>query len=282
MSTSRIAPIPTVPLHDGGSIPLLGTGSPRPKGDEFAALLADALRSGYRLIDTAAQYANEASVGEGIRRSGVDRGELFVTTKIAGVDQGRGHTRHGLEQSLRKLGTDYVDLLLIHWPNPSRGLAVETWQEMLELQAEGAVRHVGVSNFVQDQLQELHDETGVWPVVDQIQLSPAVQRRELRAFLAEHDIVAEAWRPLGGTHDILAQLPVQRIAARLGRTTGQVVLRWHVQQGIVVIPSSSRLDRMLENADVFDFALTDEDMRDLAALDLGEQEAWDSHTHEEW
>lgn len=274
--------IPSVPLHDGGSIPQVGTGTLFAKGNELANLLAEAIQAGYRLLDSAAQYANEGSVGEAIRRSGVARDEIFLTTKVAGMDQGRGLTRRGLEESLRKLNTDYVDLLLIHWPNPSRGLAVETWNEMLELQAEGLVKHVGVSNFLAHQLEELHAETGVWPVVNQIQLSPALARTELRAWLAERKIVTEGWRPLGGKERPMDQIITAKIADRLGVDVSQVVLRWAVQQGAVVIPSSSNPKRWASNADLFGFELTDQDMVDLATLDLGEDAAWDANTHEEW
>ena len=274
--------IPDIPLHDGGRIPAVGTGTLFAKGNELADRLADAIRLGYRLLDSAAQYANEGSVGEAIRRSGVPRDEIFLTTKVAGMDQGQGRTRAGLRESLRKLNTDYVDLLLIHWPNPSRGLAVETWQEMLELQAEGLVKHVGVSNFVQHQLEELHTASGVWPVVDQIQLSPALARTELRAYLAERGIVTEGWRPLGGGENPMGQIVTGKIARRHGVDVSQVVLRWAVQQGAVVIPSSGNPKRWRSNADLFGFELTDADMTDLATLDLGEAAAWDSRTHEEW
>ncbi|WIY82119.1 aldo/keto reductase [Propionimicrobium sp. PCR01-08-3] len=274
--------IPTVPLLDGGSIPLVGTGTLFTKGNELANLLAECIKDGYRLLDTAAQYANEVAVGEAIRRSGVPRDEIFVTTKVAGVDQGRELTRHGLEDSLRKLNTDYVDMLLIHWPNPSRGLATETWQEMLELQSEGLVKHVGVSNFLPHQLEELYQASGVWPVVNQIQLSPALARTEVRAFLAERGIVAEAWRPLGNQEHAMDQIIVQTIAERHGVDVSQVVLRWAVQQGIVVIPASKNRERWHRNADLFGFELSDQEMTDLATVDLGEDKAWDANVHEEW
>lgn len=274
--------IPTAPLLDGGFIPLVGTGSLFAKGNELADGLAACINDGYRLIDTAAQYANEVAVGEGIRRSAVPREEIFITTKVAGVDQGRGLTRRGFEESLRKLGTDYADLLLIHWPNPSRGLAVETWQEMLDLQSEGLVRHVGVSNFLAHQLEELYGATGVWPVVDQIQLSPALARTELRRFLTERGIVAEGWRPLGQAEHAMEQNIVRTIAERHGVDVSQIVLRWAVQQGAVVIPASKTRERWLRNADLFGFELSDQEMTDLATVDLGEAKAWDANIHEEW
>ena len=282
MANDTTIQIPTVPLHDGGEIPQVGTGTLFAKGNELADLLAQTIRDGYRLLDTAAQYANEGAVGEAIRRSGVPRNEIFLTTKVAGMDQGHHLTRRGLVESLRRLNTDYVDLLLIHWPNPSRGLAVETWAEMLELQAEGLVTHVGVSNFLPHQIEELHAATGVWPVVDQIQLSPALARTELRAFLAARGIVAQGWRPLGGHEQPMGQIITGKIARRLGVDVSQVVLRWAVQQGAVVIPSSGKPTRWHANADLFGFELTAQDMIDLATLDLGEDAAWDATTHEEW
>ena len=221
-------------------------------------------------------------MGEGLRASGVPRDQVFVTTKFQRQWHGRESVRTACEGNLRRLGLDYLDLLLIHWPNPSRGLAVETWAEMLELQAEGLVAHVGVSNFVAHQIEELHAATGVWPVVDQIQLSPALARTELRAFLAARGIVAQGWRPLGGHEQPMGQIITGKIARRLGVDVSQVVLRWAVQQGIVVIPSSGNPTRWHANADLFGFELTDADMADLATLDLGEAAAWDSRTHEEW
>ncbi len=274
--------IPSVPLLDGRSIPLVGTGTLFAKGNELADLLAECIRYGYRLIDSAAQYANEVSVGEAIRRSGVSREELYLTTKVAGVDQGIGYTRRGLEESLRKLNTDYVDLLLIHWPNPSRGLTLDTWREMLNLQAEGLVRSVGVSNFRSEQLQELFDATEVWPVINQIQLNPALPRVEQRKFMSERGIVAQAWSPLGRRENPMGQIIVQRIAKRHGVQPSQVVLRWAAQQGIVVIPSSSDPARWKTNTDLFSFELSDTEMVELATLDLGEDAAWDSRVHEEW
>lgn len=282
MANDTTIQIPTVPLADGGTIPQIGTGTLFAKGNELADLLAQTIRTGYRLLDTAAQYANEGAVGEAIRRSGVPREEIFLTTKVAGMDQGRGLTRRGLADSLRRLNTDYVDLLLIHWPNPSRGLAVETWQEMLELQSEGLVKHVGVSNFLPHQLEELHAATGVWPVVNQIQLSPALARTELRGYLASKGIVTEGWRPLGGKERPMDQIITHKIANRLGVHVSQVVLRWAVQQGAVVIPSSGKPERWHSNADLFSFELTEQDMIDLATLDLGEDAAWDANIHEEW
>lgn len=274
--------IPSTNLADGTPFPLIGFGTSSVKGRAGAEAIASALRLGYRLLDTAAQYGNEAAVGEGIRTSGIDPDEMLVTTKIAGGDQGRGSTRRGLAESLRRLGTERVHLTLIHWPNPSRGLALETWQELLELKEEGLTAHVGVSNFQPEQLQELHGATGVWPEVNQIQLSPALPRQEAVTFHREHGIVTEAWGPLGGRDGLPSQFALQRVAARHDVTAAQICLRWAVDQGIVVIPKSMDPERQRANATLEGISLDDADRQLLASLDLGEDAAWDSREHEEW
>lgn len=274
--------IPTVSLSSGGSIPVLGLGTSGLQGREGAATVSQALTAGYRLIDTAAQYNNETAVGVGLRNSGVAREEVAITTKVSGGSQGREATRTGVNESLRRLGVDYVDLVLIHWPNPSRGLAVETWQTLLQLQSEGLVSTVGVSNFRPEQLTELHEATGVWPAVNQIQLSPALARREAAAFHAEHGIVTEAWGPLGRREGLQDQFVLGKIAAKHGTTPSAVTLRWGILQGFVVIPKSRNADRLRQNLTVLDVNLDSEDLAAIATLDLGEDAAWDSRTHEEW
>ncbi|MBM7500167.1 2,5-diketo-D-gluconate reductase A [Brachybacterium muris] len=274
--------IPTTTLADGTPIPLIGFGTSSLKGTAAVESIAAALRSGYRLLDTAAQYGNEAAVGEGIRASGIDASKALVTTKIAGGDQGREQARSGLTESLRRLGAGSVFLTLIHWPNPSRGLAVDTWRTLVELKEEGLTAHIGVSNFRPEQIQELVDATGVWPEVNQIQLSPALQRHEAVAFHREHGIVTEAWGPLGGREGLSAQFALQKVAEKHDATTAQVALRWAIDQDIVVIPKSSDPQRQITNATLDRVALDDEDRALLASLDLGEQKAWDSREHEEW
>lgn len=274
--------IPTTSLADGTSIPLIGFGTSSLKGTDAARAIAAALRSGYRLLDTAAQYGNEAAVGEGVRTSGIDPAEVLVTTKIAGGDQGREQARTGLQESLRRLGADCVFLTLIHWPNPSRGLAVDTWRTLVELKEEGLTAHIGVSNFRPEQIQELVDATGVWPEVNQIQLSPALQRPEAVAFHREHGIVTEAWGPLGGREGLSEQFALRRVADKHGASTSQVALRWAVDQDIVVIPKSKDPQRQIDNATLDHVTLDDEDRALLESLDLGEDQAWDSREHEEW
>lgn len=274
--------IPTIALADGTRIPLIGFGTSSLKGTDAVESIAAAMRSGYRLIDTAAQYGNEAAVGEGIRASGLDPEQALVTTKIAGGDQGREQARTGLQESLRRLGAESVFLTLIHWPNPSRGLAVETWRTLVEMKQEGLTAHIGVSNFRPEQIQELVDATGVWPEVNQIQLSPALQRPEAVAFHREHGIVTEAWGPLGGREGLSQQFALRKVAEKHGATGAQVSLRWAIDQDIVVIPKSSAPQRQIDNASLDHVALDDEDRALLASLDLGEKQAWDSREHEEW
>ncbi|GAA1296323.1 MULTISPECIES: aldo/keto reductase [Brachybacterium] len=274
--------IPTTTLSDGAELPLIGFGTSSMKGTGAVEGIAAALRSGYRLIDTAAQYGNEASVGEAIRASGVDSDEVLVTTKIAGGDQGREAARTGYLESLRRLGLDSAALVLIHWPNPSRGLAVDTWRTLIDLKEEGRVQHIGVSNFRPEQTEELVEATGVWPEVNQIQLSPALQRRDTLAFHREHGIVTEAWGPLGGREGLAEQFALRKVAEKHGVQPSQVSLRWAIDQGIVVIPKSSSPERQRDNATLDHIALDDADRELLASLDLGEQAAWDSREHEEW
>ncbi|GAB2532306.1 aldo/keto reductase [Brachybacterium huguangmaarense] len=274
--------IPTTSFRDGSAIPLIGFGTSSLRGTGAVTAIASALRSGYRLIDTAAQYGNEAAVGAAIRESGAARDEIVVTTKVAGGDQGREAARRGVEESARRLGLDRIDLVLIHWPNPSRGLAVDTWRTLLDLREEGLISHAGVSNFRPEQLVELHDATGEWPEANQIQLSPALARTDTVAFCDEHGILVEAWGPLGGRDGLPEQFALRKVAERHGATPAQISLRWAIDRGIIVIPKSSTRERQIANADLGAIALTDEDRALLATLDLGEDAAWDSREHEEW
>ena len=281
MSATALS-IPTTTLADGSPFPLIGFGTSSMKGVEGARAVASAVRAGYRLIDTAAQYGNEAAVGQGVRGSGVDPDETLVTTKIAGGDQGREAAREGLLGSLRRLGLDSAALVLIHWPNPSRGLALETWRTLIDLKEEGLAQHIGVSNFRPEQLQELIDATGVTPEVNQIQLSPALQRPEAVAFHREHGIVTQAWGPLGGREGLAEQFALRKVARKHGAAPSQISLRWAIDQDIVVIPKSTDPQRQLDNASLDRIVLDDEDRALLATLDLGEETAWDSREHEEW
>lgn len=281
MSTAPLT-IPQTALADGTPFPLIGFGTGGLKGPDGAEVIAGAIRDGYRLLDSAAQYGNEAAVGEGVRRSGVDPEELIVTTKVQGGDQGREAARTGVLESLRRLGLERTGLVLIHWPNPSRGLAVDTWRTLVDLQAEGRIAHIGVSNFRPEQIEELVTATGVWPAVNQIQLSPALPRPTALAFHREHGIVTEGWGPLGGREGLGAQFALRRVAEKHGVSPTRVTLRWAIDQGVVVIPKSSDPQRRRDNADLGDVVLDDADRALLASLDLGEDAAWDSREHEEW
>jgi 2,5-diketo-D-gluconate reductase A len=269
--------IPSLPLNNGTSIPLIGLGTSPLNDAQVAPVIVTAIEAGYRHIDTAVRYGNERGVGAGIRDSGIAREELFVTTKLDGEFQGDDRAIAGLDGSLERLGLDYVDLLLIHWPNPQQDRYVDAWRGMAKLLDEGLVRAIGTSNFKPAHLQRLLDETGVVPDVNQIQLSPLVTRGEARAFDEQHGIVTESWSPLGGGQtDVLKEPLVAELARKYERTTGQLVLRWHVQLGLVPIPKSSNPERLRQNLDVFSFTLDEADVAALSALDRGEGAAVDS------
>ena len=261
---------PLIELNDGNRIPQLGLGTWPLDDEQVAAAVVHAVEAGYRHIDTAVKYGNERGVGNGIRASGVDRSELFITTKLDGEFQGHDRAVAGLEGSLKRLGLDYVDLLLIHWPLPGRDQYVSTWQTFERLQAEGKVRSIGVSNFKPAHLERLMAETDVVPAVNQIQLSPAITRTAEREFHARHGIVTESYSPLGGSGAGLLGAPVlSQLAEKHGKTPGQLVLRWHIQNGLVTIPKTASPERMAENMDVFDFALDPQDLAELSVLDEG-------------
>ncbi|MDQ0798705.1 aldo/keto reductase [Arthrobacter sp. SLBN-112] len=261
---------PLIPLNDGNSIPQLGLGTWPLDDDQVAAAVVQAVEAGYRHIDTAVKYGNERGVGNGIRATGLDRNELFVTTKLDGEFQGHDRAVAGLEGSLKRLGLDYVDLLLIHWPLPGRDQYVSTWQTFERLQAEGKVRSIGVSNFKPAHLERLMAETDVVPAVNQVQLSPAITRTAEREFHAAHGIVTESYSPLGGQGAGLLGAPIlAQLAEKHGKSPGQLVLRWHIQNGLVTIPKTSSPERMQENLDVFDFALDPQDLAELSVLDDG-------------
>lgn len=261
---------PLIELNDGNRIPQLGLGTWPLDDEQVATAVVQAVEAGYRHIDTAVKYGNERGVGNGIRASGVDRGELFITTKLDGEFQGHDRAVAGLEGSLERLGLDYVDLLLIHWPLPGRDQYVSTWQTFERLQAEGKVRSIGVSNFKPAHLERLMAETDVVPAVNQIQLSPAITRSAEREFHARHGIVTESYSPLGGSGAGLLGAPIlAQLAEKHGKTPGQLVLRWHVQNGLVTIPKTASPERMAENMDVFDFALDPQDLAELSVLDEG-------------
>ena len=268
--------VPRIDLHDGTSIPQLGFGVFKIPDAETEAAVTGALEVGYRSIDTAALYRNERAVGRAIANSGLSREELYVTTKVWNDDQGYDATLRAFEESRRKLDLDVVDLYLIHWPAPARDLYVETWRALIHLQEKGLVRSIGVSNFQPAHLKRLVAETGVVPVVNQVELHPFLQQHEVRAADAELGIVTEAWSPLAkGAVD---HPTLVRVAEQHGRTPAQVVLRWHLELGHVVIPKSVTPSRIRENIDVFDFALSEEDKAEIATLDAGRRTGPDPDT----
>jgi 2,5-diketo-D-gluconate reductase A len=260
---------PVIELNDGNRIPQIGLGTWPLNDREVSDAVVRAAEAGYRHIDTAVRYGNEAGVGSGIRASGLDRAEFFVTTKLDGEFQGGDLAAAGLEGSLKRLNLDYVDLLLIHWPLPRRGEFISTWKTFERLQGEGKARSIGVSNFKPSHLEKLMWETDVVPAVNQIQLNPSVTRSADRSYNEGHRIVTESYSPLGAGSGLLSAPVLNRIAGKHGRTVSQVVLRWHVQQGLVAIPKSADPQRMKENIDVFDFALDEEDLTAISTLDEG-------------
>ncbi len=255
-------------LNTGDSIPQLGLGVFKVDDDICEQIVLDALEVGYRHIDTAMIYRNEAAVGRAIAKSGIPRDELFVTTKLWNSDQGADTTAGALATSLELLGLDYVDLYLIHWPAPLRDEYVASWLALEELHREGLAKAIGVSNFEPEHLERVLEEGTIVPAINQVELHPAFQQRKLRAFQEPRGILTEAWGPLGqGKYD-LAELPgLQDIAESQGKSIQQIVLRWHLQEGVVVFPKTVRKERMIENLSVFDFELSEAEMEAMAAMD---------------
>jgi 2,5-diketo-D-gluconate reductase A len=268
--------VPIIRLNDGNSIPQIGFGtSPLNDRDVVPAILA-ALEAGYRHIDTAYRYNNHKGVGQGIRESGIAREDLFLTTKLDGPFQGDDRAIGGLEDSLRRLGMEYVDLLLIHWPLPQRDQYISTWKTFEKLLAAGKTRSIGLSNFKPAHIDRLLAETSVRPAVNQIQLNPRITRPDQRAYDSEQGIVTEAWSPLGAGNDLLQEPILVSIAEKYGKTPAQVVLRWHIELGVVAIPRSANPRRIAENIDIFDFSLTEGETAAVSALDTGEEPRVDS------
>ena len=267
---------PSILLNNGKNIPQLGFGTSPLNDKEVAPLVVAAIEAGYRHIDTAYRYNNEKGVGQGIRDSGIERESLFVTTKLDGQFQGDDRAIGGLDESLGRLGLDYVDLLLIHWPLPQRDEYISTWKTFEKLVAAGKARSIGLSNFKPSHIDRLLAEATIRPVINQIQLNPRVTRPEQRAYNTKHRIVTEAWSPLGAGNDLLENPTLAAIGAKYGKTPGQVVLRWHIQLGIVAIPRSANLGRIAQNINIFDFELTTDEIAAISALNTGEEQGVDS------
>lgn len=259
-------------LHNGVAVPVLGLGTYKSLGDSALYAVSEALQFGYRHVDTAAYYGNEAEVGEGIRRSGVPREDVFVTTKVWNTHRAYGQVLASCDESLRKLQIDYIDLLLIHWPanalsygDRAPDLNRDMWRAFEDLYADGKVRAIGVSNFLPHHLQQILDTARVVPMVDQIEIHPGWLQKETVDFCQGQNILVEAWSPMA--RQAVTDNPVlQKLASQYGRTPAQICLRWELQHGIVPLPKTTRRERMAENADVFDFTLTDEEVAAVDAL----------------
>ena len=264
--------IPDIVLNNGQRIPQFGFGVFLVKPRDTEAAVTAALQAGYRHIDTAEMYGNEKQVGEAIRRSGLDRSEVYVTSKLNNDAHRPDDARGAFDESLKALGFDYLDLFLIHWPLPTRydGDYISTWKTLEEFYRDGRARSIGVSNFQPHHLRRLHQETEIRPAVDQIELHPFLTQEDVAGFCAEHQIAIEAWSPLGRGND-LADPTIESIARRVGKTPAQVVLRWHIERGNIIFPKSVQPDRIRENIGIFDFELSGEDVEAITALNRNER-----------
>jgi 2,5-diketo-D-gluconate reductase A len=269
-----------IALNDGHRIPAVGFGTWPLSNDQAEAAVQVAIATGYRLIDTAASYDNEQGVGRALRSAGLPRQSLFITTKLRGAEHGYEASLRALDSSLARLGLDYVDLYLIHWPLPRKDLYAESWRALVRMREEGRARSIGVSNFEPVHIERLLSDTGVAPAVNQIELHPDFAQPALRSFDAKHHIVTESWRPLG-KGAVLNDPVLLAIARKHGKTPAQVVLRWHLELGLVAIPKSKTPERMPENLAIFDFALEADDLRRISALDRGNRQGGDPTQWEE-
>ncbi|MCU1664471.1 MAG: 2,5-didehydrogluconate reductase [Pseudonocardia sp.] len=262
-------PVPKIRLNNGVGIPQLGFGVFQIEPDRTAEAVLTAFEAGYRHIDTAQGYNNEEGVGEAIRASGLPRGEIFVTTKLANDRHGYDQAISALDESLQRLGLDHVDLYLIHWPRPAQNRYVETWKAFEKIASDGKARAIGVSNFQIPHLKRLAEETATVPAVNQIELHPWLPQTELRAYHQRHGIATEAWSPLAKGGELLADELIVGLSEKYGKTPAQIVLRWHLQLGNIAIPKSVTPSRVRENADIFDFELSDDDVASISELGNG-------------
>ncbi|TFB80720.1 aldo/keto reductase [Terrimesophilobacter mesophilus] len=274
--------IPTRTLNDGRELPAIGFGTYKLNGDEGVDAMVGAIGAGYRLLDTALNYENEAELGEAVRRSGIPREDILITSKLPGRFHGFEETRAGFHESLRNLGVDYLDLFLIHWPLPRIGKYVESWRAMIGLRDEGLIRSIGVSNFTREHLDVIIGETGVVPTVNQIELHPHFPQGEMRAFHAEKGIQTESWTPLARQRSVLTDPIVTAVAGAHGVTPAQAVLRWHVELGSIPLPKASTGARQHENLGVFGFELTDAEVESISSLESGRLWGGDPETNEEF
>jgi diketogulonate reductase-like aldo/keto reductase len=277
-SSGEAAAIPTVTLNDENTLPVIGLGVAELSESETERAVSTALEIGYRLIDTAAAYGNEAAVGRAVAASGIPRAELYITTKLATPDQGFGSSQDAARASLERLGLDYVDLYLIHWPAGEQGRYIDSWGGLMKLKEDGVARSIGVSNFHAEHLSNVIDLSFFTPAVNQIELHPLLNQAELRAVNAEHNIVTEAYGPLG-VGRLLDNPTIAGVAQGHDKTPAQVLIRWSIQLGNIVIPRSATPERIAENLDVFDFELTDDEMATLNGLDEGTRFRPDPETY---
>jgi diketogulonate reductase-like aldo/keto reductase len=276
--------IPEVALNDGRTMPALGLGTYKLNGSAGVKAMVSGIDAGYRLLDSAFNYENEGALGQAVRRAGVAREELFLVSKLPGRHQRREAALRTVEESLYRAGLDYWDLYLIHWPNPKQGLYVEAWKALLEARERGLIRSAGVCNFLPAHLDTLIRETGAAPAVNQVELHPYFPQKEQVAFDRRHCIVTQAWSPLARTINIMKEKTLLEIAEVTGKTVPQVILRWHVQSGVVPLPKSATQQRQTENINVFNFELCDADMAAIDALARpdGRLKGQDPAVHEEF
>jgi 2,5-diketo-D-gluconate reductase A len=257
---------PRLKLRDGNTIPQIGLGLWQVDSELTARVVSEGIKAGYRLIDTAEGYNNEEGVGQAIREAAVPRSELFITSKLRNGGHARDLALRSFDDTMMKLGIKQLDLFLIHWPIPSRGHYVEAWKTLVELKQQGRIRSIGVSNFNQDHLERIISETGETPVINQIELHPGFQQRDKRDFHTQHDINIESWSPLGGGR-ALDDATLSEIAKKHGKSVAQVIIRWHLQEGLIVIPKSTHKERIHQNLVVFDFELDAADLQKVRSLD---------------
>lgn len=264
-----MAGVPQIKLNDGNEIPQLGLGVWQVEADITARVVSDAIKTGFRSIDTAEGYDNEAGVGDGIKNSGVPRSELFITSKLRSKSHNRDAALKSFDETMRALGLEQLDMFLIHWPVPGQDKYAEAWKTLVELQEQGLIQSIGVSNFNENHLERIIGETGVKPVVNQIELHPYFQQRDKRDYLKAQGIQIECYSPLG-SGAVLKDETIAKIGKKHGKSVAQTIIRWHLQQGLIVIPKSTHADRIRDNFDVFDFELDADDMKAIDGLDKGE------------
>jgi 2,5-diketo-D-gluconate reductase A len=264
-----MADVPTITLNDGNIIPQLGLGVWQVEPEITARVVKDGIKAGYRLIDTAEGYHNEEGVGQAIQEGGVPRDQLFITSKLRNGAHARDVALESFDASMKALGLETIDMFLIHWPVPSQGKYVEAWKTLVELQQQGRIKSIGVSNFNADHIERIVAETGVKPVVNQIELHPYFQQRDKRDFLKQNGIQIESYSPLG-SGNVLKDRTIEAIGKKHGKSVAQTIIRWHLQQGLIAIPKSTHADRIRDNIAVFDFELDEADLKQLAGLDKPE------------